>query len=316
MEILGNAWQKWITPKVLVNAAKRVWISATGLNVNWMDEEKFQAAKNLLEDNRTPQKKNDPNSSACLLESLVGVRKETASYYKYKLDQSLERIKELQDTTPALDEIPELLSFQQITCKNTTTTKHEATHIHGSMRANDIIKAVEKKADKEKLEEEKKQALLAKREGVKEKFYKFKQKCVSAEKDGKCDVFDSKECSVCNNILKSLCGKQAVKNASGEKPKMLLVDAALNHPKQIVRYDDTTDDDMSCVEESDDDVEVSDEDTEIDSLLAQKLRKVWKSLSPPNHEETLLGNWYGVIYEQGKKIDFVHCEDSEQVPPW
>ena len=98
MEILGNAWQKWITPKVLVNAAKRVWISATGLNVNWMDEEKFQAAKNLLEDNRTPQKKNDPNSSACLLESPVGVRKETASYYKYKLDQSLERIKELQDT--------------------------------------------------------------------------------------------------------------------------------------------------------------------------------------------------------------------------
>ena len=54
MEILGNAWQKWITPKVLANAAKRVWISATGLNVNWMDEEKFQAAKNLLEDNRTP----------------------------------------------------------------------------------------------------------------------------------------------------------------------------------------------------------------------------------------------------------------------
>ena len=78
---------------------------------------------------------------------------------------------------------------------------------------------------------------------------------------------------------------------------MLLVDAALKHPKQVVRYDDTTDDEMSCVEESDDDVE----DTEIDSLLAQKLCKVWKPLSPPNHEETLLGNWYGVIYEQDKK---------------
>ena len=78
---------------------------------------------------------------------------------------------------------------------------------------------------------------------------------------------------------------------------MLLVDAALKHPKQVVRYDDTKDDEMSCVEEPDDDVEMSDEDTETDSLLAQKLHKVWKSLSPPNHEETLLRNWYGIIYE-------------------
>ena len=77
---------------------------------------------------------------------------------------------------------------------------------------------------------------------------------------------------------------------------MLLVDAALKHPKQVVRYDHTTDDEVSCVEESDSDVEMSNEDTETDSLLAQKLCKVWKSLSPPNHEETLLGNWYGVIY--------------------
>ena len=73
---------------------------------------------------------------------------------------------------------------------------------------------------------------------------------------------------------------------------MLLVDAALKHPKQVVRYDDTTDDEMSCVEESDDDVRISDEDTETDSLLTQKLHKVWKSLSPPNHEKTLFHNWY------------------------
>ena len=78
---------------------------------------------------------------------------------------------------------------------------------------------------------------------------------------------------------------------------MLLVDAALKHPKQVVRYDDTKDDEMSCVEEPDDDVEMSDEDTETDSLLAQKLHNVWKSLSPPNHEKTLFRNWYGVIYE-------------------
>ena len=37
MKILGNAWQKWITPESLVNVAKHVGISATELNVNWMD---------------------------------------------------------------------------------------------------------------------------------------------------------------------------------------------------------------------------------------------------------------------------------------
>ena len=154
-----------------------------------------------------------------------------------------------------LNEIPELLSFKQIKPKNTTTTEHKVTHVHGSVRANDIIKAAEKKSDEKKLKEEKKQTLLAKREEIKEKFYKCKQKCVCVKKDGKCNAFDFKECSVCHNILKSHCDKQACRNAAGKKPKMLLVDAALKHPKQVVRYDDTTDDEMSCVEESDDDVE-------------------------------------------------------------
>ena len=120
----------------------------------------------------------------------MGVRKGKASYYKYKLDQLLERIKELQDTTPALDEIPKLLSFKQIKPKNTTTTKHKLTHAHGSMRANDIMKAPKKIDDEKKLKEEKKQALLAKREEMKGKFYKCKQKCVCSKKDGKCDTFD------------------------------------------------------------------------------------------------------------------------------
>ena len=130
------------------------------------------------------------------------------------------------------------------------------------------------------------------REKKSKKIFTSVNKNFCAKKDGKCHAFDLKEYSVCHNILKSHCGKQACRNAAGEKPKMLLVDAALKHPKQVVRYDDTTDDEMSCVEESDDDVKISDEDTETDSLLTQKLYKVWKSLSPPNHEKTLFRNWY------------------------
>ena len=93
-----------------------------------------------------------------------------------------------------------------------------------------------------------------------------------------------------------------------------LYGATLKHPKQVVGYDDTTDDEMSCVEESDDDVEMSNEDTETDSLLAQKLRKVWKSLSPPNHEEMLLGKLVWYYFWTREKEHFVHREASEQVP--
>ena len=88
------------------------------------------------------------------------------------------------------------------------------------MRANDIIKAAEKIADEKKLKEEKKQALLVKREEIIKKKNLNKNFC--AKKDGKCHAFDLKEYSVCQNILKSHCGKQACRNAAGEKPKMYM----------------------------------------------------------------------------------------------
>ena len=157
------------------------------------------------------------------------------------------------------------------------------------MRANDIIKAAEKIADEKKLKEEKKQALLAKREEIKENFYKCKQKFLCKE-GWQMPCFWPQGIFCLPQYSEESLWQASLQKCSWWKAKD--VDAALKHPKQVVRYDDTTDDEMYCVEESDDDVKISDEDTETDSLLTQKLHKVWKSLSPPNHEKTLFRNWY------------------------
>jgi len=185
------------------------------------------------------------------------------------------------------------------------------------MRADDIIKAVEKNAQDKKFTEEKEQALSAKKEEVKEVFYKCKQKCVCTKVGGKCDALDLKECSVCHSILKSQYGKQACKSPSGEKPLMLLVDAASKQPKRTDGCSYGSDDeemisdmepDLDHDDDDDDDDEMSDHETVINMIMAQKLRKVWKFLSPPNPLVGIIGNWYRVIYEGEKKENFVCCQ--------
>ena len=44
----------------------------------------------------------------------------------------------------------------------------------------------------------------------------------------------------------------------------------------------------------------SDDELEEHSLIMNKLRKVWKSLSPPQQEGDFIGKWYAAIYA-GKK---------------
>ena len=44
MTILGNIWEKWASKKVLVSNAKRVGIKPFALNVNLMQEDKFEPA--------------------------------------------------------------------------------------------------------------------------------------------------------------------------------------------------------------------------------------------------------------------------------
>ena len=44
MKILGRMWSEWTTPELIRKAAKRVGIASNGLNVNWMQQDKFERA--------------------------------------------------------------------------------------------------------------------------------------------------------------------------------------------------------------------------------------------------------------------------------
>ena len=60
-----------------------------------------------------------------------------------------------------------------------------------------------------------------------------------------------------------------------------------------------SDDDSSSCELNE--VSSDEESLEHDSIIAAKLRKVWKILCPPSTEENLVGKWFAVSYNQGKK---------------
>ena len=129
MTILGDVWNKWTTPDLIVKSGKRAGMSINGLNVNWMQQDKFRCAEALLE----PAVSSPPSSSGSpvLLSSPVGVRKKTSAYYLYKLNKRLELIEELQSTSVTPDKIPALLPLRKIARKKTKAKR--VTQVCGSM---------------------------------------------------------------------------------------------------------------------------------------------------------------------------------------
>ena len=122
MTILDDVWNKWATPDFIVKSGKHVGISINGLNVKWMQQNKFRHAEALLE----PVVSSPPSSSgsSVLLSSPVGVRIKTSAYYLDKLNKSLELIEELQSTSVTPDEIQDLLPLRKIAPKQSVLLKY------------------------------------------------------------------------------------------------------------------------------------------------------------------------------------------------
>ena len=71
MTILGDVWNKWATPDPIVKSGKRVGILINGLNVNWMQQDKFRSAEAFLD--RAVSSPLSSSGSSVLLSSPVGV---------------------------------------------------------------------------------------------------------------------------------------------------------------------------------------------------------------------------------------------------
>ena len=101
MQILGKMWRKWAQPDAIVNASKRVGISVDGLDVDWMQGDKFARAELCIEkeeisDIRTP-----------VISSPIHIRKGTAEYYKHKYEQAHTELVKQSAAAINIEEVPE-----------------------------------------------------------------------------------------------------------------------------------------------------------------------------------------------------------------
>ena len=116
--ILANMWNGWVSKQSLLKAAKCVGITATGLNVNFMQTEKFEQAAGILEGNKTNEVPETPHAYVL---SPQNIRKNSALYWKSKFMSAQVLVEESNEKNVHLDQIPGLLTINKITPKRTET---------------------------------------------------------------------------------------------------------------------------------------------------------------------------------------------------
>ena len=223
-------------------------------------------------------------------------------YWKEKFEQAQSLIRELNEKSIQLDEIPGLLTVKKIK-PNLEKTSTRITQVHGSMRAKDVASMVKEIKDKKETKAKAKEEALQKKEENREIFLRCKVECVCFEK--KCKAIGLKECPICKNVMKSVCSKASCK-IDGVKPVMVLPKRAYSSKKL---FEESSNEEESCSDDDEED-EVEDDDEEEDNEdcfpeekndeelgRVQILRNVWSSLSPPLSEEAIIGKWYTVIYQ-------------------
>ena len=336
MQILGEIWDQWAPEETIINAAERVGISKVGLDVNKMQQDKFDQAARCMEGEsssvivKTPEKSktrsattpvsapNTPRSQLKLAKAKF--RYGSRNYYKYLYEQSMGLIKDGYEKSLNLEEIPGLMTVHKVKPKDIQKKNTRITNVHGSMEGQDMLSKVESIELEKKRKVSDKEEKTRQKEEEKEVFYRCKTKCVCK---GECQAKFLRECPNCHSVMKSTCSKAGCQK-DGKKPVMLraasstMPVAARKRKVEVLSSsddDDDVDDTFESYDDSgdDDDNDVSgvasisgdgdDDDDDAPNQLENEfdvVKKSWKSLSPPNSELQIQGKWYGVIYRGGK----------------
>ena len=111
MEVLSTLWPQWTTKEKIINAARRVGIASNGLDVNWMQQDKFAQAERILTGITTPI-----SSTSKLPASPKNVRKSSSSYWKAKYMALLESTTENATSSKevVLTAVPGFLDIQTV----------------------------------------------------------------------------------------------------------------------------------------------------------------------------------------------------------
>ena len=136
-----------------MNAAQRVGITSTGLNVSYMQQSKFEQARAVLEDAETEESASSSLTSMLETPSPVNTRRGRAQYYKNKLNSLQGKVASfIQSAEIDLEGVPgfyEKNKVKPLRQNNEKTTL--ITQMSGSLTAK---KAIEKVREiKEKKEE-------------------------------------------------------------------------------------------------------------------------------------------------------------------
>ena len=179
MNILAEMWNNWALPERIQKAAKRVGVSKDGLNVNWMDQEKFLQAEAILNP-PTPKKTLRPELQ---LNSPKGMRRHSAEYWKsLYLQRTNQLLLQEQEEVPyEIENVPGLLPYKKV--KPNESVRRKITDVHGTLKATEVRELVRKKEEEEKQKEERKATKQILKEEMKTKFEICMQKCMCKEKE-------------------------------------------------------------------------------------------------------------------------------------
>ena len=261
MNILAEIWNEWATPERIEKAGKRVGISKDGLNVNWMDQSKFEQAEAILSP-PTPTKTFD---SLPQVKTPEGVRRYSAKYWESLYLQRTEQVQACAEEDFQLETVPGLLPFKKV--RPTETKRRKITDVHGSLKATDVRTLIEQREAEEKKKEERKEEIRLQKEETKLKFERCLAACICKAKV--CEAIHLLKCCVCKNVQKSQCTKKACKQ-DGEAPIMIQVAAkkekgkGLNRKKKGEDYESgESDEDISDMESERDETDDTDEEDRV-----------------------------------------------------
>ena len=273
MQIMAPAWSQWASPQQLTAAAKRVGITAaSGVNVNWMQQEKFQMSENILHPptaaEATPFAPKSPHHA----------RSGSAKSLQAKLAQAMAQIRTL-EKMPPIERIEGLLPYQQIQPKKKTKNRR-ITQEHGSMRAVDMLTKVAELMQNEEEKKEKKLNAAAIKQAKIDNFHLCREKCACEAKP--CRAKHLKMCSICSDVLLSQCNKVKCREAAAatgmKAPAMIHPSSATSRkPKEADdESESVSDDDTSSEEggEMEDESSLSDDEDFVDFVRKQKKRKL------------------------------------------
>ena len=129
MNILAQIWNVWAPKDVIVNAAQRVGISSTGLDVRKMKQDKFEQAAKCMDTESsqaplcTPKKSLRSSFSTVVSpltpNSLSNTTKKkfrygSSKYWQFMYEQSQRNMQNCYEKSLKIDDIPGLLTISKV----------------------------------------------------------------------------------------------------------------------------------------------------------------------------------------------------------